>query len=112
MMLLHLIRGTPPVRQFATVTPAAVATPKGNHGPSVATVATVSVARPESKKHDGETRLSRPLSTGEEQAVRRWLDHIHETDHDTIEMVLEQCRTDPEAKAYFLKRAGETQGDR
>ena len=44
--------------------------------------------------------------------MRRWLDRIHETDPDTIEMVLEQCRTDPEAKAYFLKRARETQDDR
>ena len=44
--------------------------------------------------------------------MRRWLDRIHETDPDTIEMVLEQCRTDPEAKAYFLKRVRETQDDR
>ena len=112
MRLLDLIRSNPPVQQFATVTPATVATPKGNHGPLVATVAGVSVARPESKKRNGEDRLSRPLATGEEQAMRRWLDHIHETDPDTIEMVLEQCRTDPEAKAYFLKRVRETQDDR
>ena len=50
-----------------------------------------------------------PLTSKELVDVRRWLYRINETDPDTIEMVMEQCRTDPEAKAYFLKRARETQ---
>lgn len=39
--------------------------------------------------------------------VRRWLAQIGETDPLTIEQVLDQCRGDAEARAYFLKRAKE-----
>ena len=58
-----------------------------------------------------EIGLPTPLTLKEYVDVNRWLDRINESDPDTVEMVLEQCRTDPEAKAYFLNRARETQGD-
>ncbi len=58
-----------------------------------------------------EIGLPTPLTLKEYVDVSRWLDWINETDPDTVEMVMEQCCTDPEAKAYFLNRARETQGD-
>lgn len=51
-----------------------------------------------------------PLKRGQmQQQILKWLDHIGEGDPEQIESVLEQCRADPEALAYFLKRAGDVQ---
>jgi hypothetical protein len=47
------------------------------------------------------------LSEIEEAAIRTWLDLIDETDPVVISEVLNKCRTDKEALAYFLHRAEE-----
>lgn len=39
--------------------------------------------------------------------ITAWLERIGETDQATIEQVQSNCRTDSEARAYFLKRASE-----
>jgi hypothetical protein len=44
-------------------------------------------------------------ATDEEAALRRWLDHIEETDPDIIQCVLDQCSRDAEARTYFLEHA-------
>ena len=51
--------------------------------------------------------IKKALGLQDETATRTWLAHIEETDSDLIEGVLEQCRADPEACAYFLHRAEE-----
>jgi hypothetical protein len=38
-------------------------------------------------------------------AIREWLARIGENDPSTVTQVLDQCRDDPEAGAYFLRRA-------
>jgi hypothetical protein len=44
-----------------------------------------------------------------ERRIRAWLDRIGETDEEAIAEVLERCRNDPEARAYYLARATETE---
>lgn len=51
--------------------------------------------------------MSEQLSPADESRVRAWLTHIEETDQDFIDGVLDQCRGDPEALVYFLKRSTE-----
>jgi hypothetical protein len=41
--------------------------------------------------------------------IREWCVRIGETDEDAIAEVLDLCRTDPEARAYYLCRATETE---
>lgn len=41
----------------------------------------------------------------EEQAVRRWLNHIQEDAPAIIDEVIQKCRDTPEARSYFLHRA-------
>lgn len=48
-----------------------------------------------------------PLSASEEARIRAWLASIGEEDEAAIEEVLENCRTDAEARDYFLGRASE-----
>ena len=50
-----------------------------------------------------------PLSTAEETAIRGWLDHIEETDAESIEEVLDKCRADISARAFFLQQAAHVQ---
>ena len=45
------------------------------------------------------------LTASEEQAIRGWLERIGETDKAVIDSTLTQCRTDQNARAYFLRRA-------
>jgi len=40
-------------------------------------------------------------------SIRAWLAHIGETDPAMVNEVMERCRTDTDACAYFLKRARE-----
>ncbi|GHU34826.1 hypothetical protein AGMMS50256_29030 [Betaproteobacteria bacterium] len=51
------------------------------------------------------------LSAADEQKIRAWLDRIGESDMSICSVVLEGCQRDPEARRYFLARAGETQED-
>jgi len=41
------------------------------------------------------------------EPVNRWLDSIGETDADIRAEVIECCKTNPKARAYFLSRAAE-----
>ena len=46
------------------------------------------------------------LSGREESALQKWLASIGETDAPTIAETLRKCRTDADARSYFLARAG------
>ena len=48
-----------------------------------------------------------PMTPGEELAIRAWLAHIEETDLAIIVDVLNKCRTDADAREYFIRRAEE-----
>jgi hypothetical protein len=48
-----------------------------------------------------------PMTSSEERAVRAWLARIEESDQATIDAVLNVCRADPDALAYYLRRAAE-----
>ena len=48
------------------------------------------------------------MTASQETAVRAWLDRIEETDPATIAEVLDRCRQDVDARAYFLMRAAES----
>jgi hypothetical protein len=50
-------------------------------------------------------RKSAPLAAEEEAAIRAWLAAIGEDDQATIAAVIEECRTDTEARRYFTGRA-------
>jgi hypothetical protein len=43
----------------------------------------------------------------EEVAIREWLAYIEETDPEIIAEVVDKCRADTGARAYFLRRAEE-----
>jgi hypothetical protein len=43
----------------------------------------------------------------EKKTILHWLDRIGEDDMAIIAEVLKKCQADPDAKAYFLMRAGE-----
>lgn len=47
------------------------------------------------------------MTAEEETAIRAWLAHIGETDPAIIAEVLDQCRTDADARYYFIRRAEE-----
>ena len=83
----------------ATATPATTATQETEQKVTVAPVATVAVAIPPEPSNE--------LSADEDATIKGWLTHIEETDPDIIAEVLDQCRTDLEARRYFLQRAGE-----
>lgn len=48
-----------------------------------------------------------PMTAEEEAAIRAWVAYIEETDPATIADVLHQCRTDADAREYFVRRAEE-----
>lgn len=48
-----------------------------------------------------------PMTANEEAAIRAWLAHIEETDPAIIADVLDKCRTDADAREYFIRRAEE-----
>lgn len=98
MTLSNLIRKGG-LAQVATATPATLATQETASAATVAQVATVAVAKPQSP--------ATAMTAEEETAIRTWLAHIRETDPDIIAEVLNQCLADAEARAYFLRRAGE-----
>ncbi len=50
------------------------------------------------------TARSVPETLAQYSKVRRWLAYIGETDHVIIDECLEQCRNNPKALAYYLKR--------
>ena len=48
-----------------------------------------------------------PLIDADEAAILAWLNHIGETDPPTIGEVIDRCRSDLEARGYFVGRAME-----
>jgi hypothetical protein len=48
-----------------------------------------------------------PMTPGEESAIRAWLAHIEETDPAIIAHLLDKCRTDADARSYFIGQAEE-----
>jgi hypothetical protein len=92
----------------ATATLATIATQDTDQTVTVAAVAAVAVANPQVGPLDTHKRESTaPMSESEESAIRAWLAHIEETNPDEIADVLDKCRTNSEARAYFLLRAQE-----
>jgi hypothetical protein len=87
----------------ATAIPATAATEAGEKAGTVAKVATVAVANPPRV----ESYPTAPVTADEESAIRAWLAHIEETDVAIIAVVLGQCRTDADARGYFLRQAGD-----
>lgn len=98
MTLSNLIRKGG-LAQVATATPATVATQETRSTATVAQVATVAVAKPQPP--------ATAMTAEEETAIRTWLAHIEDTDTNIMEEVLNQCRDDGEARAYFLRRSEE-----
>lgn len=134
MSLSNLIRRKSEPVGFATATPATFATQEGERGRTVASVATVAVAKspqgqtaPPAKVSPGDTATailerypdavaaepftpiirqpSAPLTDSEETAIRAWLALIEETDPATIAEVIGQCQRDADARDYFTGRA-------
>lgn len=105
MSLANLIRkgatGKP-----ANANPANSANDGQGKGQTLARLATLALANPPEVKAE-----PIKLTGGDEFIIRRWLAHIEETDPALIENCLNQCRTDPEALAYFLQRAREVPED-
>ena len=81
---------------LAKAATATLATQQAASAGTVAQVASVAVAKPANIA---------AMTAEEEMAIRAWLAHIEETDADIIAEVLNQCRADVEARAYFLRRA-------
>ena len=99
MTLSALIRK----REVATATVATSATQEQVKAPTVAKVATVAVANPESLK---------TINAEDEAAVLAWLASIGETDPQEITDALAKCASDPDALAYCLEQAAQMPPDR
>jgi hypothetical protein len=99
MTLAALIRKREPGKD-ATAIPATPAIQPKEDAESVARIATVAVANPTAAK-------TAPLTVEEETAIRAWQAHIEETDPGEIQSVLDECRADSGALAYYLSRAEE-----
>ena len=108
MSLSNLIRGKSEPARFATAIPATFATPRAESGRTVATVATVAVAKSEHEKPakvGADGTATAPMTADEEAAIRAWLALIEETDPATIAEVMSQCQRDADARDYFTGRA-------
>jgi hypothetical protein len=53
-----------------------------------------------------------PMTAKDETAIRVWLARIEETDPQNIADTLALCQRDQEARACFLRRAGESKGEK
>jgi hypothetical protein len=98
MSLSNLIHGK---RDFATAALATPATVPPFPVLGVAKVAAVAVANPQKTK-------TAFLKTEDEMAIRAWLALIGETDLAVVREVLGNCRSNSEARDYFLGRAAES----
>jgi hypothetical protein len=106
MSLADLIRGKRKPVEVATATPATVATPEQAGGVTVASVATVTVAKP--PVDDALPAKPAPrasglwMDAGQEAAIRAWLAAIGETDPEVIQHVLAQCAQNPDLRKYLF----------
>jgi len=106
MSLSDLIKGKSPLTTSATVTLATFATDEQGRGGSVATVAPVNVAIPETVDGAGAT-----FSATSERLVRNWLHEIGETDQSLVEKAIHHCRTDIRSRDFFLVQAKQSQAE-
>nr|VFJ59762.1 MAG: hypothetical protein BECKFW1821B_GA0114236_105017 [Candidatus Kentron sp. FW] len=80
-------------------------------------MAVMAVPQPAKSENPGSSIVSNGsipkavLSKIEETAIRDWLAYIKETDPEIIAEIMDRCRSDPEARAYFLGRSGEVPVD-
>jgi hypothetical protein len=106
MSLSNLIRRKSQTVGIATATPATFATPATLNGKkvrTVASVATVNVAKPpQGQSHP--RQLLAGMTAEEETAVRAWLALIDETDPSAITEAINQCQKDASARNYFTRR--------
>ncbi|GHU20029.1 hypothetical protein FACS189475_08260 [Betaproteobacteria bacterium] len=51
------------------------------------------------------------LGADDERSIRAWLSSIGESDQSIADVVIDECRADPQARDYFLGRAGEAGAD-
>lgn len=107
MSLSNLIRRKSDPVGFATATPATFATKEGGRGRTVASIATVAVAKSPQRQTAPPTirQPSAPLTANDEIAIRAWLALIEETDPATIAEVINRCQRDADARDYFTGRA-------
>lgn len=65
---------------------------------------------------EAELRVASPIATqpataaltsDERARIKAWLDLIGETDQPTIDEVLERCASNPDCRAYYLRRSAE-----
>ena len=54
--------------------------------------------------------LDRVKNIADLKRVENWLDSIHEFDPAIRAEVIEQCKTDPDARRYFVMRCNEMRG--
>lgn len=104
-------------KQVATMTVATLATQDTKTGPTVAEVAKVAVANPPELKTEPLTApdtveverkpVHGSLNPKNKASILSWLHFIGETDQAMIDDVLDYCAGNPEALAYYLKRAEE-----
>ena len=50
---------------------------------------------------------SQAMSVKDEGKIIKWLKNLGEIDAEEVDSVLSQCRSDPDALQYYLKRASE-----
>jgi len=62
---------------------------------------------PGCRESEAANETALPMTPREESAIRAWLAHIEETDPAIIAHLLDKCRTDADARAYFIGRAAE-----
>jgi len=66
-----------------------------------------SAPAPGCRESEAANAATAPMTPGEESAIRAWLAHIEETDPAIIAHLLDKCRTDTDARGYFIGRAAE-----
>jgi hypothetical protein len=101
--LSHDLRTFAWLLHFADRSPLLVTfSPEATHGEALAAYPGSVAAEPAS----GASQASTPLTAAEESALQRWLAQIGETDVPTVAEVLRKCRSDADAREYFLTKAG------
>lgn len=58
-------------------------------------------------RREGDMQISENPPKTDRQKVLDWLARIGETDEACINEVLEQCKTDPDARRYYVMRSKE-----
>jgi carboxypeptidase C (cathepsin A) len=105
MTLLALIKKGG-LTKAVTATPATIATQEANQTVTVASVATVAVAKKPEPHFEAVKHPALPqLSTDEESSLKAWLAYIEETDQDIITETINRCQTDSKTRQYFLQLA-------